>query len=177
GATAFAGLNRHPERSRPKGGVVEGPALVAGRTEKVPPLRLAALGSGRDDGLSRIVDTLLTKKCRNPPPTTKLPGAESLQVRSGPVYGCTSSFGACHEPSPAHPAPVRPVLRSGCHRGSRVGPATRQSGPSPPQGPGQAEGPGPPAGQGPPAGPGPTQAARRARCPGQAAGAGCSAGP
>jgi hypothetical protein len=33
----------------------------------------------------RIADTLLTKKCRNPPPTTRLPGVESLQVRSGPV--------------------------------------------------------------------------------------------
>src|SRR3981189_2967651 len=43
-------LFRHPERSRPTGGVVEGPLLVAEPTEKVPPLRLAALGSGRDDG-------------------------------------------------------------------------------------------------------------------------------
>ena len=44
-------LFRHPERSRPTGGVVEGPPLVAEATEQVPPLRLAALGSGRDDGV------------------------------------------------------------------------------------------------------------------------------
>src|SRR4029453_7272334 len=41
---------RHPERSRAKGGAVEGPVLVDASTEQVPPLRLAALGSGRDDG-------------------------------------------------------------------------------------------------------------------------------
>jgi hypothetical protein len=33
----------------------------------------------------RIADTLLTKKCRNPPRSRHLPGVESLQVRSGPV--------------------------------------------------------------------------------------------
>jgi hypothetical protein len=38
-----------------------------------------------DEDERRTADTLLTKKCRNPPPTTKLPGVESLQVRSGPV--------------------------------------------------------------------------------------------
>src|SRR5688500_8662632 len=43
-------LFRHPERSRPKGGVVEGPRLVDASPKQVPPLRLAALGSGRDDG-------------------------------------------------------------------------------------------------------------------------------
>ena len=42
-------------------------------------------GEVNEGGRSRIADTLLTKKCRNPPPTTQLPGAESLQVRSGPV--------------------------------------------------------------------------------------------
>src|SRR5512143_3141995 len=41
---------RHPERSRPKGGAVEGPDLVDATTEQVPPLRLATLGFGRDDG-------------------------------------------------------------------------------------------------------------------------------
>ena len=40
----------HPERSRPTGDVAEGPCLIVGATEQVPPLRLAALGSGRDDG-------------------------------------------------------------------------------------------------------------------------------
>src|SRR5216683_868954 len=57
-AIAFDKLFRHPERSRPTGGVAEGPLLVAEATEQVPPLRLpsaslragAALGSGRDDG-------------------------------------------------------------------------------------------------------------------------------
>jgi len=68
-------FRRHPERSRPKGGVVEGPVLVDASTwagpfasprcarlrsgwrvgrrrskNTVAPLRLAALGSGRDDG-------------------------------------------------------------------------------------------------------------------------------
>src|SRR5262245_38675134 len=43
---------RYPERSRPQGGVVEGPVLVDASTKQVPPLRLAALGSGRDDGSS-----------------------------------------------------------------------------------------------------------------------------
>jgi hypothetical protein len=38
------------ERSRPKGGAVEGPRLVDASTKQVPPLRLATLGSGRDDG-------------------------------------------------------------------------------------------------------------------------------
>src|SRR5215216_1854087 len=41
---------RHPERSRPKGGVVEGPVFADASTKQVPPLRLASLGSGRDDG-------------------------------------------------------------------------------------------------------------------------------
>ena len=39
---------RHPERSRLKGGVVEGPGLGDATTEQVPPLRAAH--SGRDDG-------------------------------------------------------------------------------------------------------------------------------
>src|SRR5262249_31635038 len=43
-------MARHPERSRPKGGAVEGPVLVDASAKQVPPLRLAALGSGRDDG-------------------------------------------------------------------------------------------------------------------------------
>src|SRR5919106_4171653 len=43
-------LFRHPERSRLKGGVVEGPVFADAATKQVPPLRLAALGSGRDDG-------------------------------------------------------------------------------------------------------------------------------
>src|SRR5688572_24102354 len=47
----LSSLNRHPERSRPKGGAVEGPPLVDASTKQVPPLRLATLGSGRDDGL------------------------------------------------------------------------------------------------------------------------------
>jgi hypothetical protein len=38
-----------------------------------------------EGGRSRIADTLLTKKCRNPPRSRHLPGVESLQVRSGPV--------------------------------------------------------------------------------------------
>src|SRR6188508_1830233 len=33
-------MARHPERSRPKGGIVEGPYLVHASTEQVPPLRL-----------------------------------------------------------------------------------------------------------------------------------------
>src|SRR5262249_28451943 len=41
--------SRHPERSRPKGGVVEGPPFADASQEEVPPLRLAMLGSGRDD--------------------------------------------------------------------------------------------------------------------------------
>src|SRR6266540_2173506 len=41
---------RHPERSRLKGGVVEGPVFADASTKQVPPLRLASLGSGRDDG-------------------------------------------------------------------------------------------------------------------------------
>src|SRR5216684_428264 len=49
-AIAFDHLFRHPERSRPTGGVAEGPLLVGGASKQVPPLRLAALGSGRDDG-------------------------------------------------------------------------------------------------------------------------------
>src|SRR5260370_27561924 len=40
-AIAFDYLFRHPERSRPKGGVAEGPLLVDEATEQVPPLRLA----------------------------------------------------------------------------------------------------------------------------------------
>jgi hypothetical protein len=40
---------RHPERSRLKGGAVEGPVLAVAPAEQVHPLRLAALGSGRDD--------------------------------------------------------------------------------------------------------------------------------
>src|SRR5580700_6451260 len=51
GLLAYDYLLRHPERSRPTGGVVEGPHLVAQATEWVPPLRLAALGFGRDDGV------------------------------------------------------------------------------------------------------------------------------
>jgi methionine-rich copper-binding protein CopC len=39
---------RHPDRSAKR--VVEGPFLFGGRRKKVPPLRLAPLGSGRDDG-------------------------------------------------------------------------------------------------------------------------------
>ena len=35
------------------GGIVEGPLHIAGAAEQVPPLRRAALGSGRDDGLCR----------------------------------------------------------------------------------------------------------------------------
>src|SRR5580704_14910734 len=49
-AIAYGYLFRHPERGRPKGGVVEGPFIIAEAIEKVPPLRLAALGSGRNDG-------------------------------------------------------------------------------------------------------------------------------
>ncbi len=41
---------RHPERSRPMGGVVGGPVHVDATTEQVPPLRTASLTSGRDDG-------------------------------------------------------------------------------------------------------------------------------
>src|ERR1700704_2814394 len=55
---AYGYLFRHPERSRPTGGVAEGPLHVAKATEQVPRLRLAepvpseveGLGSGRDDG-------------------------------------------------------------------------------------------------------------------------------
>src|SRR5260370_35473754 len=58
-AVAYDHLFRHPERSRPAGGVVEGPPLVAEATEQVPRLRLAepapseveGLGSGREDGV------------------------------------------------------------------------------------------------------------------------------
>jgi hypothetical protein len=40
---------RHPERSRLKGGAVEGPVFVDASIKQVPRLRLAALGSARDD--------------------------------------------------------------------------------------------------------------------------------
>src|SRR5262245_11114970 len=52
--------SRHPERSRPEGGAVEGPFLVGTATEKVPPLRLASLGSGRDDGWREVALTAPT---------------------------------------------------------------------------------------------------------------------
>ena len=50
---ALGSAYRHPELSRPAGGVAEGPPLATEAIEKVPPLRLAALGSGRDDGRRR----------------------------------------------------------------------------------------------------------------------------
>lgn len=51
------------------------PARMTGEEEE------GAMGEGE----RRIADTLLTKKCRNPPRSSRLPGVESLQVRSGPV--------------------------------------------------------------------------------------------
>ena len=111
---------------------------------------------------------------RRHPPHEKVPQSTAIKAPAGGgelagpkracVNGCTSSFGACHEPSLARPAPVRPVLRSGCHRGSRVGPAARQS-----AGPGPAAGPGPtPSPAKPPPPPG---RARQAAGPGRPAGA------
>src|SRR5512139_169383 len=48
-ASSPTGRSRHPDRSAKR--AVEGPALVDATTEQVPPLRLATLGSGRDDEL------------------------------------------------------------------------------------------------------------------------------
>jgi hypothetical protein len=47
----MAAFSRHPERSRLKGGAVEGPLLSMQQQKQVPTLRLATLGSGRDDGV------------------------------------------------------------------------------------------------------------------------------
>src|SRR5262245_65596365 len=61
---------------------VEGPFLVDGSTEKVPPLRLAALGSGRDDARHRNCFTAASTTSA-PIAITALPSEITIRPRPG----------------------------------------------------------------------------------------------
>jgi hypothetical protein len=64
--------DRHPERSRPQDGAVEGPPLVDATAEQVPPLRLVPLASGRDDECEELPECALGLP---PPPERVLAAA------------------------------------------------------------------------------------------------------